>query len=445
MRNLAADHVNEAMPRGHAMPRGWQAYALFGLLPLWWLLGLSMFMWPLITAPMLATMLLRRWPVRAPRRFGVFMLLLAWMLISGVELSSAQRALAWAWRGSFFVSGAILFLFIVNIPERRLPTRSIVNALAFYWVVVVIGGWFGVLFPHVTLASPMEHLLPRSVVNNQYVYAHVHLQFAEVQHFLGFPLGRPETFFAYTNAWGSAFAILTPFAVASLVQTRSRGWRNTLRIAMAASIVPIVFSLDRGLWLALGVGITYAAIRLARHRDTRLVRAIVFAFAAIAVLLVVSPLGGLASGRFSHKTGDTGRLQRDQAATQKVLGSPWLGFGAPQQNTVKGQSAIGTESEVFLLVVSHGIPGLALFSLWFAYTLFRSARWRTPDAFWAHVVILIGCIQLPYYEITERLPLLMVAAAIVYREIAKDGTPRLGVRRRKAARPAPATVQPQLV
>jgi polysaccharide biosynthesis protein PslJ len=304
-----------------------------------------------------------------------------------------------------------------------------VNALAFYWVIVVAGGWFGVLFPSFQLASPVEHLLPHSVAKNQYVFAHVHLQFAQVQHFLGFPVGRPETFFAYTNAWGSAFAILTPFAIASLLRARPGLWRTVLRISFAACIVPVVFSLDRGLWLSLGAGVCYAAVRFALRRDYRLVGLIVGTLVFVALALLLTPLGGLASGRFSHKTGDAGRLQRDQAATQRVMGSPLLGYGAPQANTVAGQSAIGTESEVFLLVFSHGFPGLSLFFLWFAYTLFRSAKWRSPEAFWAHVVILIACVQTPYYEITERLPLVMVAAALVYREIVRE--PRAPARRRR--------------
>ena len=212
---------------------------------------------------------------------------------------------------------------------------------------------------------------------------------------------------------------------------------------MFAAVVPVVFSLNRGLWLSLGVGIMYAAVRLSANRDFRLVRGIVGATVCIVVLLVATPLGGLATSRFSHQTGDTGRLQRDQAATEQVLAHPVLGYGAPTQNTVAGQSSIGTESEVFLLVYSHGIPALALFFIWFAYTLVRSARYRNPDAFWAHVVILIAMIQSPYYELTERMPLIMVAAAICYRAMADDDLPKLRPKlpsRRRAQEPQPLSV-----
>jgi polysaccharide biosynthesis protein PslJ len=433
MLRVPASRINHNLPSGWALPRGWQAYAIFGLLPLWWLIGLSAIIWVLIAIPLLATLVIRG-GLRTPRRFGIWLLLLLWMAASGLELESSGRAVAWAWRGSFYLAGTVLFLYLINMPERRLPVRSIVNALAFYWIVVVIGGWAGVLFPTVEFASPVQHLLPGSFLHNTYVYEHVHLQFAEIQHFLGFPVGRPETFFAYTNAWGSAFAMLTPFAICAMTQARSRAWKLTLRFSLAAALVPVMFSLNRGLWLSLGVGIIYATIRFGLRGDFRTAGKVMAVLLVIGAALAVSPLGDLAQGRFEHKTGDTGRLQRDQQAQQRILDSPTFGFGAPLPSSDPTQSSVGTESEIFLLVFSHGIPGLALWVLWFAYTLFRSARWRSPWAFWAHVTILVALIQVPYYDVTERLPIMLVAAAIAYRAMMTQPVPE----REPAGDPAPA-------
>ena len=113
------------------------------------------------------------------------------MFASGVELQSASRAIAWSWRLSFYLSATVLFLYIYNSSRERLPTRTVVNALAAYWVVVIAGGWIGVLFPTIAFASPAEAVFPHSLLNNTYFYAHVHLQFAEVQRFLGLPGGPP--------------------------------------------------------------------------------------------------------------------------------------------------------------------------------------------------------------------------------------------------------------
>jgi len=254
MFRVPADAVDMRVPREYVLPRGWQAFAIVALIPLWWLIGASFFMWPLIAFPLIAAMVVRG-RILAPRRFGIWLLFILWVIASGVELSDPSRALAWGWRLSFYVAGAAVFLYLVNVPERRISTRAVVNAMAALWVMVVFGGWLGVAFPGMNFASPMEKLLPHGLSQNQYVYAHVHLEFAQIQHFLGFPIGRPETFFAYTNAWGSAFAMLAPCAICAMLQAESRAWKMLLRFAMAASIVPVVFSLNRGLWLSLGLAL----------------------------------------------------------------------------------------------------------------------------------------------------------------------------------------------
>jgi TM2 domain-containing membrane protein YozV len=54
------------------------------------------------------------------------------------------------------------------------------------FLIVIAGGWIGVLFPSIAFSSPAEAVFPHSLLNNTYFYAHVHLQFAQLQHFLGF-------------------------------------------------------------------------------------------------------------------------------------------------------------------------------------------------------------------------------------------------------------------
>lgn len=117
-----------------------------------------------------------------PGRFGLWFGFMAWTLVSATQLHSGSRVIAFTWRDSFYIASTILFLVIYNSPERRLPTRAVVNGIAFYWFCIVTFGWFGVLFPAVSLASPAEHLFPHSLLHNTYFYSHVHLQFAQIQH-----------------------------------------------------------------------------------------------------------------------------------------------------------------------------------------------------------------------------------------------------------------------
>ena len=60
---------------------------------------------------------------------------------------------------------------------------------------------------------------------------------------------------------------------------------------MAASIVPVVFSLNRGLWLSLGLALMYAMFRFWLRGDFRQALKVILAFAVVGIILVASPLG----------------------------------------------------------------------------------------------------------------------------------------------------------
>ena len=53
MFRVPADAVDMRVPREYVLPRGWQAYAIVTLIPLWWIIGASFFMWALIALPLL--------------------------------------------------------------------------------------------------------------------------------------------------------------------------------------------------------------------------------------------------------------------------------------------------------------------------------------------------------------------------------------------------------
>jgi hypothetical protein len=429
---------SSTLPGWAQPPHGWQPYAIFLGLPLWWLAGLSFFMWPLIVAPIVYP-LLRRGELRAPRRFGIWLVFLGWMFASGIELNSPTRAIAWSWRLSFYLSATVLFLWIYNASRERVPTRAIINGMAGFWVCVIYGGWLGVVYPTLQIHSPAEYIFPHSLLNNTYFYAHVHLQVAEVQRFLGFNEGRPQTFFAYTNAWGSTCAMLTPIALAALAANPGRLWGRVLKVTLGLSVVPIIFSLNRGLWLSLGFGLAYAAVRFGALRDVQRVMRVLGAVVVVGAIIAVSPLGGLVTGRFSHQTGDTSRLARDQAAQTQIAASPLLGYGAPQQATAVTHTSksVGTESEIFLLLFSHGVPALFLFGAWMAYSIVRTAKTRSRDSpplFWVHVSLIVAFVQAPYYELTERMPFILVFAALLYRDIALQSDLRYADRARERVR-----------
>src|ERR687895_2747397 len=64
------------------VPFAWPLWALIMLYPLWWLLGLGTFIFPLAAVPMGIYLLRRCRPIKVPPGFGIWLLFLAWFCVS---------------------------------------------------------------------------------------------------------------------------------------------------------------------------------------------------------------------------------------------------------------------------------------------------------------------------------------------------------------------------
>lgn len=427
MTAAAASVAVRAQPR--LLPRGWQAYGLFALLPLWWLLGLSHFIFAILAALMLPALLFREGGVRVPRGFVVWLAFLAWMLVSAVEIDTTGRLLGFALRFSVYGGATVLFLYLYNAKRTDLGATVLTYALAAYWVVIVLGGYLGVLFPHVQFTTPAAHVIPKPLSSNSYVQDMVTARFAEVATFLGYPIGRPRAFFTYTNGWGSAFALTVPFVFAALGTIKSRATRRTLQIALVASIVPAILSVNRGLWLSAIVACVYVALRLLLHGDTQRFLRLAALVGVAAVVILASPLSAVVGERFAHQHSNAAREALYTETFDRALQSPLVGYGAPRPAQSQAYlDSVGTQGQVLYLVFSHGFPALVLFLGWFAHTFVRTASLARGPGAWAHLVILIAIVQAPFYGLETQMFVIMGAAAIALREL--DAGPPTMRRRR---------------
>jgi polysaccharide biosynthesis protein PslJ len=392
----------------------WPVYVLFMGVPVWWSLGISRFMWPVVAGVMLLSLLLRR-DVKIPGNLAIWALFLAWMLVSAVALDNTGRVFGFALRFSMYASVAIFFLYLYN--AREISSRAIAFSLAGYWVLVVVGGYVGLMFPGVEFTTPFERFIPDTLLSNDYVYDMVHAKFAEVQDFLGYPIGRPTTFFTYTNGWGSGFALLAPFAFAAIALTHSRGWRLALGATVALSIVPVVASLNRGLWISLVIASLYAVLRTLLGPGARQGFRLLAIIGALALIIIVSPLGGLIGQRFSHGHSDGARKALYGETFARAAESPLIGYGAPRPAESNGYlDSAGTQGQVLYLVFSHGFPGLFLFFAWLGHALSRSARALTPAALAGHITLLVAVVQAPFYGLLTQMFVVGAAAAVALRQ-----------------------------
>ena len=204
--------------------------------------------------------------------------------------------------------------------------------------------------------------------------------------------------FEYTNDWGAAIALLTPFAILGWKYLRTRSARNVARILLALAVIPVVLSMNRGLWVSLSVGLLYAALRMAQHGRGKPLGYLLFGVAVVGMLVLFSPLRGVIEARIEHGHSDEGRTTLYQEAARGVAQSPLFGYGSPGDSVENPNlPSVGTHGQFWLVLYSNGIPAIVFYVGWYLIALWRMRRGRSDLVLWCQVVVLIATVQLAFY------------------------------------------------
>jgi len=181
----------------------------------------------------------------------------------------------------------------------------------------------------------------------------------------------------------------------------------------------MIASLNRGLWLTLGLVLAYGAVRQAVRHDWRPLGALIAGIGVVIVLLVATPLGGSVTARLSDvSNSNDSRSEVYQLAWAGALQAPLTGHGAPQEVPGSLLPPVGTHGMLWNLMYSYGFLAAGMFLLWLIVEIFRSAPSRSPGSLWLHLTLLIGLLQLPIYGLIPQVVLLGIAAGLARREAA---------------------------
>jgi polysaccharide biosynthesis protein PslJ len=401
------------------LPYGWPLFVVFGLFPLWYVLGMGALIWFFVAIPMTFSLVARS-RVRVPRGFGFFLLFFIWAMATIIQLqgSGMDRIFGFMYRAGLYYSAGVWCLYLYNAPKRLLPTRTVLKAMTWMWIVVVAGGWLGILSPTMEFTTLTEKVMPQSLQNNDLVYTLIHPEVAAVQKFLGYDVPRPQAPFDFSNNWGANFALLLPFVCAFWGQMRSLTRRNLLRLVAVGSLVPVVFSLNRTLWLALIVTLVYGGARVAIRGRKGSFQAIC-AVAIVGYLLFnFGPTGQLISDRAQTNHSGAGRALLYSEATESVKKSPLLGYGAPRASQRNPNlPPVGTQGHFWLVFFSHGFPGMILFVSFIVTSMWRTRRVQTTAGLWCHISLLLALIMMPFYGLFHmQIHVVAIAFALASRE-----------------------------
>jgi hypothetical protein len=461
-----------AAPRTvHFLPLrpGWPLTAILLWYPLWWALGLGVLIFPIAAVPMSVILLRQRAGGRRialPPGFALWLVFLVVVVVSIVALgenppdtvpgSVGTRLISVVFRLIEYASLTVLLLYAGNLTQQQLPRRRLVNLLGWLLVVTVAGGLLGLFAGRFQFSSPVELLLPAHIRHNGFAQSLVHPAAAQLMDVLGHASPRPAAPWGYTNTWGNNFCLLVVwFVVASF------GYANTLRTRvlalalLAASIVPVVYSLNRGLWIGLGAMAVYVAVRLALRGRLWAIGGIAVAVTMLVAALAVTPLGAVVTARLDHGKSNGVRSYLTEKAVSGVFGSPVIGYGSTrttlggrQSITVGstrscprcGNFTIGGNGQLWQLLYAHGFVGTLGYLGFFGYGLWRFRRDRSPIGLAGGAGIISSLLATLWYNsLVTPLAFAMLGYALLWRnDRASRGHPP------SADRPAP-TVPAQAV
>jgi O-antigen ligase len=202
-------------------------------------------------------------------------------------------------------------------------------------------------------------------------------------------------------------------------------------ICLGVSIVPAVVSLNRGLWIGLGVLVLYVAGRYVLAGRLWILGVVALAAAGLAVAIAATPLGGVVSARLDNGKSNGVRSFLIDKALEGFTESPVVGYGSTRntaggrQSITIGESAgcercgnftVGGNGQLWQLLYAHGAVGTAGYLGFFAYGLWRFRRDRTPIGVAGSAAIVTSFSAMLWYNsLVTPLAFMVLAFALLWR------------------------------
>jgi len=426
-----------------ALP-AWPVAGILALYPLWWALGLGVLVFAVMAVPMLFLLLRRRAagrPLRLPPGFLWWALFLIAVVVSlgalGVDPPGtiAEHAVGRlpgaAYKLVMYAALTVLLVYAGNLTEAELPRRRLVNYLGWLFVVTVAGGLLGMVAGHFQFTSPVEMLLPAGVRGKGFVQSLVHPYAAQIMDLVGGDRPRPAAPWGYTNTWGNNFCLLAGWLVVAAGLSRRRSAKFWAIVCLLVSIVPAVVSLNRGLWIGLGVLAAYVAARYVLAGKMWVVGLLAVVAALLGMALLVTPLGGVIGARLDNGKSNGVRSFLVDRAVDGIGGSPIVGYGGTR-NTAGGRQSIavgetsscercgnftvGGNGQLWQLLYAHGVVGTVGYLGFFTYALWRFRRDRSAIGVAGSAALVTSFSAMFWYNsLVTPLAFMVLAVALLWR------------------------------
>lgn len=413
---------------------GWQIGAIIAGWPLWWALGISQFVTPMFAVP-LAWQLWRRRRIEVTPGFLLWALFLICVAASVTMLgltpdntlpaSGSGRYVAFTLRLFNYLAVTVMMLWFVNATEEECSRERLLGWFSALALATISLGTLALAAPDFGFNPLLSPLLPGGLDTG------LEAKLAQVQPVLGETTPRPAAPFSYTNAWGCTLSLLMPWLVVRYGAAPNPRRRAALVVMLAFALAPIIYSLNRGVWIGLIIALVAVALRMAVIGRIRILVTLVSVLVVGATVFALSPLNDVVESRLEHGHSNDVRASLANSSIDAALQSPVLGYGSTRQQLGSdasiaigrtpdcptcGNFDIGSTGQLWLLLISQGLLGAGLYLAFFLRVLWVYRRDHSPIGIAASLVVLLMVFYTLFYSaLTVPLAVALLSVGLLYR------------------------------
>jgi O-antigen ligase len=197
-------------------------------------------------------------------------------------------------------------------------------------------------------------------------------------------------------------------------------------------MVPVIYSLNRGVWIGLVLCVLFLAAKFTARGRLGLLAAVMALVAAGAMIFAFTPLNGIVTQRLQHGQSNSIRSSLDRQAFGAALKSPIVGWGttrnalgSPTSIAIGktptcptcGNAPIGSTGEIWELLIANGFVGAAFFVFFFLLVAFHYRRDQSPEGIAARLVLYLAPFYSFFYaELPTALSLTFMSLALLWRK-----------------------------
>lgn len=404
----------------------WPVLLPFAAFLAWWVLGVGEMVWLLAGAAMVWQWFSTR-GLRLPAPVLIWALFLAWCVVSMVMVDSGGRLVGVIYRFLIYAAAGAFAVHAYN-ARSALPLVRVTGAMTWFLLSMTLGGYLALAQPELVVHTPMSWVMPDALASNELIRDMIVRRTTQWRPDLWEPQAvRPAAPFLYANTWGNVYSLVLPLALLHLWLVRRSWWRWPTVVVVIASVFPAVSTLNRGMFIGLGVVGGWVAFQALR-------RGLFFHVMTAAMMILVSGVAWLlsASGQaFLHRAETTDstvdRAELYRLTIEGVLDSPLFGHGAPRPSPFPWLPSLGTQGQLWTVVYSQGFVGAALFLGCFVAVIVQV--WRRTDVVGSVLggLIVATVVESVFYGMNTGLMVSMVAVALIVRPdlaVSSSGPPR---------------------